>query len=1316
MRVKIIVRTLLVGLVGTSLSAQQPGTTRISPQTVPSGALYGKLPLTFEANRGQSNTQVDFLSRGKGYTALLTTGGMVLNLRPAPVVNTSSSVRQQITNTTLQFRLLGANRNPVALGEDLQPGVVNYFIGNNPAQWHRNVPTYARVRYKNVYPGIDLIYYGNHQQLEYDFAVSPGTDPRQIQFEIKGASQIALDGEGNLVLSTESGELHFQAPLVYQESNGQRAAVGGGYVMRDATHIGFHVAHYDSSRPLLIDPVLVYSTYLGGTGNDQPTGIAVDNSGSVYIAGYTDSANFPLATLGSLPPNTNHVFVAKLDATGSNLVYADYIGGNSQDYGIALVLDAANAVYVTGSTASSNFPVVQPFQAQQPGPYSGFLTKISANGSSLLYSTYLGGNTFDQPTSIGIDSLAQVYVAGYTKSQNFPVANAFQPTVSANQANLFGDYGFLTKFSPDGSSLVYSTYLAGNSNVVQDCGSPCWPSPYNVISGIAVDANGSAYVTGTTNTYNFPTTAGSYLTSNTTQQDANIGFVSKFSSSGSLDYSTYFYGSSSDPVGISAIAVDGSGSAYITGTAVSDGTFPITSTGICDPGTYGFGCSYAFVTKFDPAASTLLYSTFLGLNNYASPQAIVLDADNDAYVLAATRSATFGTTNGIESYTNEMDILLVEIDPTASTERFATYLGGSGNDQPAGMALDPSGNIYLAGSTVSTDFPTTAGAFQSVLGGGTDAFIAKIGATSAPSVSLSPYSLTYASLAIGSTSPPQTVLLRNMGSSPLAISSIVVSGDFAELDNCGTSVPAAGSCTFSVTFTPSAAGVRSGSVVIQDNAAGATHVLNLSGLGFGAGAALNPASLTFSAQPVGTSSAAQAVTFTDTGNATLNISTIQVTGDFAQINNCPASLAPASSCAINVTFTPTVSGTRNGTLIISDNAQGTPQIANLTGTGSAAPSPVVVLTPASLTFPSQPLTSSSAAQSVTLANTGNAALNIGSIQVTGDFAQVNNCPSNLVPATSCAINVTFTPTAPGTRNGSLIVNDNAQDTPQTATLTGTGSGGPGPAAILTPSSLTFATQPLTSSSAAQSVTLANTGNATLNVGRIQMSGDYLETNNCQAQLQPSTSCTINVTFSPKATGTRNGTVTVNDNASGNLQTVTLTGSGSDFSMASSPSSDTVTGGGSATYTVNVSSIGGSFSHSISLSCSGLPVQASCSFSPAVVNPSASGQSSTLTITTSTLSAQATPVLPSHRRPAYAIYTNLQGLGFAGIFLAGSKKRSRRWLILTLLVLLVLGMLFMTGCAAGVGTSPQNPPKTYTVTATGTYGTLQHSLPLTLTVQ
>lgn len=894
--------------------------------------------MTFEVNRGQMEPRVQFLARGKGYTAFLTSGGIVLSLRPSVAVNTSNPASPQTANRpadrTLQFTLVGGAKNPAVVGEQQQPGRINYFLGNDRSKWLTNVPTYARVRYKNVYPGIDLIYYGNQRQLEYDFAVQPGSDPRQIQFEIKGANGIAIDPHGDLAMTIGADEIHFQAPIVYQESNGQRIPVSGGYVVKDATHIAFDVANYDSAKALVIDPVLVYSTYLGGSGVEQTAGIAVDGSGNIYVAGYTSSIDFPLATLGSLPQNTNHIFVTKLNAAGTQLIYSDYIGGNSQDYAVALAVDGQNQVYVTGSTASSNFPAVSALQAQQPGPYAGFLTKVSADGSSLLFSTYLGGNTFDEPTAIAVDGQGHAHIAGLTMSSNFPVANAFQSTVSANQGGMFGTYGFLTKFTADGSSLMYSTYLAGSSNVVQDCGSPCWPNPSSAISALAVDADGSAYVAGTTNTYDFPTSETAYLTANNAPLDATVGFVTKFSGAGALSYSTYFYPSSGIPIGISGIAVDGSASAYITGTAESEGTFPVSSGSICDPIENGLSCGYAFVTKFNVSGSTLLYSTFLGVNNFASPQAITVDASGDAYVLAATLSSAFQTSNAIESFSNQSDLLLVEVDPSASTQLFSTYLGGSGSDQPNGLTVDGAGNIYVAGTTNSTDLPLLSASYQAQLGGNSDAFVMKISPTNAPAVSLSKGALQFSLEPVGVTSQVQQVTLRNMGSSDLTINSTQASGDFSENDTCGASVPAAASCTISVTFTPTLAGTRTGSITFNDDAAASPHIISLSGSGAAPGASLAPSTLTFSGTILGTTSASQTTTLTNNGTTSLTIQNIQVSGDFAQTNNCPGTLPAANSCTVTVTFTPTASGTRSGTLTITDNAAASPHTVALSGSGS----------------------------------------------------------------------------------------------------------------------------------------------------------------------------------------------------------------------------------------------------------------------------------------------------------------------------------------------------------------------------------------------
>ena len=830
-----------------------------------------------------------------------------------------------------------------------------------------------------------------------------------------------------------------------------------------------------------------------------------------------------------------------------------------------------------------------------------------------------------------------------------------------------------------------------------------------------MDSNDNAYVTGNTNTYNFPATLGAYLTTNSAPLDAMISFVSKFSSSGGLAYSTYLYGASGASAQTAAIAVDTSGSAYVTGEAPSDGTFPITSTTICDPSVYFGGCGYAFVTKFDPTGSTLLYSTFLGPYNVAFPHAIALDQNNDAYVLCLMTSTAFSIQNGIEPYTSPGELLVAEIDPVASTELFASYLGGSVAEYPAGIAVDSSGSIYIGGQTLSTDFPVTSGAFQDTLAGTANAFVLKIGPNSAPAFTVTPALLQYSIQQVGTTSPPQTALVRNMGSSPLSISSITVNGDFAETDNCGSSVPAAASCTFSVTFTPTGAWTRSGSIQVQDDAAGSPHFINLSGIGSGGTAALAPASLVFAAQPVGTSSTAQNVTLTNTGNATLNITNIQLTGDYAQTNTCPATLAPTSGCTISVTFTPSASGPRSGTLTINDDGYGSPQIVNLTGTGATY---IATLTPTSLVFSSQSVGTPSAAQSVILTNAGNAALNVGNIQTTGDFAQTNNCPATLAANSSCTLNVTFAPTMTGTRNGTLTVTDNSQGSPQTVNLTGTGSAAPAPVATLNPTSLVFPGQQVGTSSTAQAVTLTNTGNAVLNITKIQLTGDYAQTNTCPATLAANASCAINATFTPTASGNRNGTLTISDNAQGSPQVVTLAGTGGDFSLATSPTSDTLKAGTAAKYELTVSPVASAFTNIVKLSCSGTPALSACSISPNAVTPNSSTATAVLTITTTASVARAAYLRSSHERMVYAIWMPLQGIGLFGMILAGAGARSRKLRVFCPSLLIGMALLFLVGCAGGTGIARQTgtTPGTYTITVTGTSGNLKHSIPVILVVQ
>jgi beta-propeller repeat-containing protein len=694
---------------------------------------YGKLPLQFEANRGQTHKDVRFLSRGPGYSLYLTAGEAVLVLaKPDTKRDTrSTQVRPdapaQANSVALRMSLVGAARKPQVTGLDELPGKANYFVGKDPAKWRTNVPTYAKVQYRNVYPGIDLVYYGNQRQLEYDFVVAPGADPNKIVLGFKGAEKLEIDVAGDLVLHAAGGDIRQHKPVIYQDIDGVRQEVASGYVRKGANHVAFKVAAYDTNRPLVIDPVVLsYSTYLGGSARDLGTGIAVDAAGNAYVTGNATSVNFPTTPGASQTifggDINGDVFITKLNPAGSALVYSTYLGGSGMDQGAGIAVDAAGNAYVTGYTRSNDFPVTagafQTAFAGSAGAGDAFVAKINATGSGLVYSTYLGGNgdeLNDFLAGIAVDAAGNAYVAGSTRSTDFPTtAGAFQSVHSGAFDN-----AFVTKLDPAGSTLVYSTFLGESLG-----------------HGIAVDANGNAYVTGTVQGA-FPTTPGSFQPNGGGAVDA---FVTKLDFTGTtLVYSTRLGGGSFESG--QAIAVDAAGNAYVTGDTRST-NFP-TTPGAFQP-TFGGALNPpnphsppdpdAFVTKLDPSGSVLIYSTYLGGSGSERGLGIAVDADGNAYVTGWTASTNFPTTVGAFQLTlgGVTDGFVTKLNSTGIALVYSSYLGGTGNDNGSGVAVDADSNAYVTGWTASTNFPTTAGAFQLFNGGDVDAFVAKIGDLAPP--------------------------------------------------------------------------------------------------------------------------------------------------------------------------------------------------------------------------------------------------------------------------------------------------------------------------------------------------------------------------------------------------------------------------------------------------------------------------------------------------------------------------------------------------------------------------------------------------------
>lgn len=682
---------------------------------------WGRLPLSFEINEGQSDTPVKFMARGQGYGLFLTSNEAVFTLRrdqattasTRPFAPRSTSFANQSTET-LRMKLAGANATPQISGTDELPGKSNYFIGNDPAQWHTNVSSYAKVQYRDVYPGVNLIYYGNQQQLEYDFVVAPGADPRAIRLRFDGARSLRVDANGELVLTMKNGEIRQHKPVIYQEVAGSRQPIAGHYVIRHQNNqreVGFEIGEYDQSKPLVIDPVLVYSTYLGGSGSDFGQGIAVDGSGNAYVAGFTTSTNFPSAT--RVPTGTTggggDAFVIKLNPVGNGLIYAAYIGGAANDAARDLAIDSFGNAYITGQTQSSNFPTLNAHQPTFGGGTCGsvnsprpcadaFVAKLNPAGSALVFSTFLGGSGEDIAFGIAVDSNNNVIVAGQTASTNFPTLGPIRNT------NAGGTDAFVTKYNSAGA-MAYSTYL----------GSP----GEDAAQAVAVDATGNAYVAGYAGSTNFPT-ASPLQAASGGNRDV---FVSKLNPGGSaLIFSTYL-GGSGDDIGY-GVAIDSLNNVYVSG-ATNSPNFPTT----LNPAqtTYGGG-SDAFVTKINPAGSALVYSTFLGGSGDDYGSRVAVDATFNAHVTGNTFSTNFPLINIVPGTAGSgSDAFVVKLNPAGTTRLLSTYIGGNGSDNGNAIALDSSGNIYITGDTGSTSFPTTPPLVVQAAAAGTgDLFITKI--------------------------------------------------------------------------------------------------------------------------------------------------------------------------------------------------------------------------------------------------------------------------------------------------------------------------------------------------------------------------------------------------------------------------------------------------------------------------------------------------------------------------------------------------------------------------------------------------------------
>ncbi|UCD62862.1 MAG: SBBP repeat-containing protein, partial [Candidatus Zixiibacteriota bacterium] len=604
------------------------------------------MPLAFTENQGQWDEKVLFRADAGGATMWFTSDGAYYQFtRRIPgdesrgaqplAVGSDRFDREgdKFETMTIKASFVGANLRPAMRGESLLDYRCNYFIGNDPAHWRTDVPNYNAVVYDEIYPGIDLKYYGNGKEMEYDFIVSPGADPSRIKIQYEGAESISVNELGELVVATKWGEVIERRPVVYQLQNGARVAVEGQYELTSANSFSFSLNDdYDQSLALVIDPELCYSTYLGGSNNDWGTAIAVDASNCAYVTGTTKSPNFPTENPYQTDQDGDDVFVTKLNSSGNGLVYSTYLGGSSGQAGFGIAVDGSNCAYVTGCTGSSDFPIKNAYQTTYQGEGDeGFVTKLNSSGNDLVYSTYLGSSTVDFCFAIAVDGSNCAYVTGFTTGDDFPTENPYQ----TNQGS---DDVFVTKLNSSGDDLVYSTYLGGNGS---DEG---W--------AIAVDGSGCAYVTGRTASDDFPTEDPYQTDPSYWEWDV---FVTKLNSSGNgLVYSTYLGGSGSD--GGYAIAVDGSGCAYVTGHTLST-NFPTEN-----PYQTNHGSGDVFVTKLNSSGNGLVYSTYLGGSLAEGGGGIALDAADCAYVTGFTNSPDFPTQYPYQDHQGNNDVFVTKLN------------------------------------------------------------------------------------------------------------------------------------------------------------------------------------------------------------------------------------------------------------------------------------------------------------------------------------------------------------------------------------------------------------------------------------------------------------------------------------------------------------------------------------------------------------------------------------------------------------------------------------------------------------------------------
>ena len=717
--------------------------------SAPAAVNLGNLPLWFEAGHDQS--AATFVAHAQDSEFSVTKSGAEFVLS-----------KPGSHNESVRMTFVGGAAGAMLAGENVLAGKINYLLGNESAQWRACVPTFARVQLTQIYPSVNVVYYGSQQQLEYDFNLAAGVNPETIAIQFNGAEKISINSQGQLVIQLQAGQIIQHVPIAYQMVGGIRHEIKAGYKILAAGTVTFAIGQFDRAQPLVIDPVLSYSTYFGGNSGDKAWAIAVNpTDNSIYLAGQTFSTqisnNIPFAKNvtytnfggGSI---LGDAFVAKFDSTGTNLIYCTYLGGSADDAAYALTVDSDGHAFVAGATDSTNFPVKN---ALSYGAFSGtnihgvieptlkvhpldaFVTELSADGASLVYSTYLGGSSWDSAYAIAIDTVGNAFVTGSTYSSNFPVTAAAVLNHLATTNNFYANYNaFVAEIAANGSTLNYSTYLGGTNR--------------DVGRAIAYN-NGYVLVAGSTTSTNFPWVNGlassrflnGFPTNATPGSDA---FVTMFTTSGTnlaLQYST-FLGSTNNDLA-TGIAADASGNAYVVGWTTST-NFPVTTNGVqlssyvrTNLTAFVFATN-AFLTEISVNGGTAFnaFSQVFGGRGVDVANGVVRDSAGNIFVVGSATSTnlpvTRGTIFGSLRATNfgGSDVFVTAFKSDFSGLLYGAYLGGRQDDFGNAIAVDTDGNAIVTGQTLSTNFPvygswsTNFPVSHRMLVGTNDAFIAKI--------------------------------------------------------------------------------------------------------------------------------------------------------------------------------------------------------------------------------------------------------------------------------------------------------------------------------------------------------------------------------------------------------------------------------------------------------------------------------------------------------------------------------------------------------------------------------------------------------------